>query len=152
GGVDTVDARGNLVEGGVAEAQQQVVYAVDRARTLRRQPERARCLDVGNDVGIEQRPQFRFAEKIAQLRVVDRQRLCAVFGQRRVAVIEIVRDVAEQQARGKRRRRRRIDRADGDRARLDGTQRLDESRDVEDIAQNLAVGFEQDGERPVLRG
>ena len=64
----------------------------------------------------------------------------------------IVGDVAEQQRRGERRRRRRIDggRPGCSRA-LDPAQRVDERRHVEDVAQALAVGLEQDRERAEAR-
>ena len=61
-------------------------------------------LDVGERVRVEQVAQLGVAEQLAQLRLIDRQRLRATLGERRVAVVEVVRDVAEQQRRGERRR------------------------------------------------
>jgi len=53
-----------------------------------------------DDVRIEQLAQLGIAEQLAQLRVIDRQRLRPPFGQRGVAVVEEARDVPEQQRRG----------------------------------------------------
>ena len=61
-------------------------------------------------------------------------------------------DVAEEQRRGKRRRRVGIDRGDADLAAADVAERRDERRHVEEIAQALAIGFEQHREGSVARG
>ena len=60
-------------------------------------------LDFGERVGVEQLAQLRFAEQLAQLRLIDRQRLRPAFGERRVAVVDVVGDVAEEQRRRERR-------------------------------------------------
>ena len=85
--------------------------------------------------------------------VIDRQRLRAALRQRRVAVVDEVGDVAEQQRRRRTataRRESTVDDADG--ARADLPQRVDERRHVEEVAQALAVGFEQRGKRPEACG
>ncbi len=60
-------------------------------------------------VGIEQLAQLGVAEQLAELRLIDRERLRAPLGQRRVAVVDVVGDVAEEQRGGERRRHLRID-------------------------------------------
>ena len=54
-------------------------------------------LDLGNCIGIEQFAQIGLAQQPAQLVLVDGQRLGTALGQRRVAIIEKVGDIAEQQ-------------------------------------------------------
>ena len=108
-------------------------------------------LELGDLAGVEQIAQLGVADELAQLRLIDGQRLRAPFGERRVAVVDEICDVAEEQRRRERRRRRRIDDRDLDGPLPDLRQRLDERRQVEHVAQALAVGFEQDRERPEAR-
>jgi hypothetical protein len=58
---------------------------------------------------IEQIAQLGVADQIAQLRLIDRQRLGPSFRQRRVAVVNVVGDIAEEQRRRERRRLLRLD-------------------------------------------
>jgi ClpP class serine protease len=60
---------------------------------------------------VEQLAQLRVAEQLAQLRLIDRERLRPPFRERRIAVVDVVGDIAEKQRRGERRRRARIERA-----------------------------------------
>ncbi len=108
--------------------------------------------DVVQGVGVEQVAQLRLAEQLAQLRLVDREGLRATFGERRVAVVDVVGDVPEEQGGGKRRRHRRVDRRRADLAPFDPTQCVHERRDVEDVPQALPVRLEEHGERPEPRG
>jgi hypothetical protein len=62
-------------------------------------------------VGIEQLSQLRISKQFAQLRLVNRQGLRTSLCQRGVAVIDVVRDVAEEERRRERRRHARIDRS-----------------------------------------
>ena len=62
------------------------------------------ALDRVHRVGVEQLAQLGVAEQLAQLRLIDGQRLRAPLGERRVAVVQKARDVAEEQ-RGRKRRR-----------------------------------------------
>ncbi len=59
-------------------------------------------LDIGHGVGVEEIAQLGIAEELAQLRLIDRERLCAPFGEWRVAIVEIVGDVAKQERRRER--------------------------------------------------
>ena len=56
------------------------------------------------DAGIQQLSQLGVAQQLAELRVIDRERLGAAFRERRIAVVQERRDVVEEQRRGKRRR------------------------------------------------
>ena len=98
-------------------------------------------------VGIEQFAQFGVAHQLAQLRLVHRQRLRATFGERGIAVVEEVGDVAEEQRGGEGRWRVGVDCRDANAAVAHVGQRLDEGRHVEVIAQALAVGLEEHRER-----
>ena len=135
----------------IAEAQQQVVHAVDRPRPAVVLQLLQLGLDVGDRVRVEQVAQLGVAEQLAQLRLIDRQRLRATLGERRVAVVEVVGDVAEEQRRGERRGHGRVDGRDPDLPPLHPAERLDERRHVEDVAQALAIRLEDDRERPESR-
>ena len=94
----------DFLERQVAEAQQQIVDAVDGLRALRVVELLQLALDVRERVRVEQLAQLRLAEQLAQLRLIDRERLRAPLGQRRIAVVDVVGDVAEEQRRRERRR------------------------------------------------
>jgi hypothetical protein len=46
---------------------------------------------------VQQIAKFGVANQVAKLRLIDGQRLRATLGQRRVPVVDVIRDVAEQQ-------------------------------------------------------
>ena len=97
-----LDASRDFVFAEITEPQQQIVQpigALHAARGIELADLLFDCFDRG---AVEQLAQLRVAEQRLQLRVIDRQRLRAAFGQRRVAVIDVVRDVAEQQRRRER--------------------------------------------------
>ena len=102
-------------------------------------------------VGIQQLAQLGVAKQLAQLRLIHRQRLRAALGERGVAVVDVVRDVAEEQRRGEWRRRFGIDRRQAQRARREPAQHVHERRHVEVIAQDFAIGFEERGKRSEAR-
>ena len=56
-------------------------------------------------VGIEQLAQVGIAQQIAQLLLVDGKGLGTALGQRRIAIVDVIGHIAEEQRRGKRRRR-----------------------------------------------
>ena len=72
-------------------------------------------------------------------------------GQGGVALVEEVGDVLEGQRLGERRRRGGVDGHDPDGAGPDGGHQLGQRRQVEDVAQALPVGLQQDREVAVLR-
>ena len=103
-------------------------------------------------VGIEQLTQIGFAQQLAQLILIDGERLSAAFGQRRVAFVKKIGHVAEEQRRGKRRRLACLDDVHAKLPLLDGAQSFNERRHVEHVAQALAISFEQQRKRGVPRG
>ena len=92
-----VDRVGNFFEREIAESQQQVVHAVRRSGAVVGREPLQLSLDVVDGVGVEQLAKLGVAQELAELRLVDRQRLRAAFGQRRIAVVEEAGDVAEEQ-------------------------------------------------------
>src|SRR3954452_19682137 len=108
-------------------------------------------LELIESVGIEQLAQLRFAEELAKLRLIDRQRLRAALGQRRIAVVDEIRDVAEEQRGGERRGLLGVGADHADVALLDLFHRRHERGDVEYVAQYFAIGLEDDRERTEAR-
>ena len=102
-------------------------------------------------VGIEQLAQFGLAEELAELRLIDGQRLRTALGERRVAVVDVVRHVAEQQRACERRRLLRVGDDDADDALADFAHRRHQRADVEHVAQAFAVGLEDHRERAEAR-
>ncbi len=102
-------------------------------------------------VAIEQLAQLGLAEQLAELGLVDGQRLRAALRERGVAVVQEVRDVAEEHRGRERRRLDGVGRVDADRALADLLRQLDERGDVEDVAQAFAIGLENDRERAEAR-
>ena len=80
-----------------------------------------------HDIGIEQLPELDLAEELAELGVIDRERLRAALGGGRVFVVDEVADEREEERSRKRRGDRRVDRGDPNLPRLDGVQDLDEA-------------------------
>ena len=135
----------------IAEAQQQIVDAVRGARAVVFREALQLLFHLGDRIGIEQFAQIGIAQQLAQLILVDGQRLRAALGQRRIAVVDVVGHVAEQQRRRERRRLARVHHVHAQLALLDGAQRLEQRRHVEDIAQALAIGLQQQRKRGIAR-
>ena len=135
----------------VAEAQQQIVNGIGRPRVKALRQMLQLLLERVEHRFVEQIAQLGVADQIAQLRLIDRERLRAPFGQRRVAVVDVVGDVAEQQRRRERRRLLRFDVDDAQRAAADAAQDVGQRRQIEDVAQALAIGLENDRERSESR-
>ena len=139
-------ARAGLVARQVAQAQQQVVQAVGAPRAVLLVEGLQGPLQRVERGRVEQLAQLGLAQQLAQLARVDHQGLGAPLLQRRVALVEVVGHVAEQQRRGEGRGAVRVDR-DQAQAPLAGLARhLLQGRQVEDVLQALAVGLEQDRE------
>ena len=71
-------------------------------------------LEVGQHAGVEQLAQLLGAEQVAQQVAVERERGGPPLGERRVALVHVDGDPAEQQRLRERRRPRRVDRDDPD--------------------------------------
>ena len=97
---------------------------------------------------VEQFAQFRVAKQFPELALIDRERLRPPFGQRGIAVVDVVGDIAEEQRRRERGRRVRIDRRDAHVLFRDPAKEVNERGKVEMVPQHLAIGFEQRGKRP----
>ena len=136
----------------IAQPQAEIVNAVGRARAIILRKALRRLFHFGDGVGIEQLAQIGLAQQLAQLILIDGERLGAALGQRRIAVVEKIGHVAEQQRRGKRRRLARLHHMHAQLPLLNGAQRFNQRRHVENVAQALAIGLEQQRERGIARG
>jgi hypothetical protein len=138
--------RCDLWFGEVAELQKQVVHAVRVAgRALRPQVLQG-PLEAIERLAVDQLAQLDVTQQLAKLRRVHGKRLGPALGQRRVALVEEVRDVAEHQRGGKRRWRLAVHRNHPDAPAPNVAQEPDQGRHVEGVAQALAVRLENDGE------
>ena len=145
-------ARPQLVRHQVAEPQQQIVDGVRRSGVKALLAAAAARRGGIERLGVQQLAQLALANQFAQLRLVHGQCLRAALGQRCVAVVEVVGDVAEQERRGKRRRRAHVHRRHSHRTAAHFRQQIHERRHVEDVAQALAIGLEDDRERSEASG
>ena len=100
-------------------------------------------LELGEHLGIEQLAQLLGAHEVAQEVAVERERGGAALGERRVALVHVHRDPAEQQRLRERRRPPRLDRYDPHLAGADLGEHLAQRGDVEDVAQALARRLQQ---------
>ncbi len=102
--------------------------------------------------GVEQAAHLDLAEQLAEAVEVDRHRLRAALGRGRVAVVDEVRDEREEDARREGRWRAGVRGRHAHAPRGDVAEQADEPRQVEDVAQALAVRLEHDWEVGVPRG
>ena len=105
----------------------------------------------GDRVGVEELAELGLAEELAELGVVDRERLRAALGEGSVAVVDEVRDEREEERRRERGGGARVARGHADPPRFDPLKDERERREIEDVAEALAVRLEDDRERRVLR-
>ena len=101
----------------------------------------------GNLRRVQEVTQLRVTNQVTQLRLIDRQRLRAAFGQRRVTVVEEIGDVPEHQRCGKRRWGVGVHHRQRDCALPQLQQGVHQCRHVEDVPQAFAVRLEQHGKR-----
>jgi hypothetical protein len=94
----------------VADPDEQIVQAIGGLDPELLVQVLALGLDCFERRGVQQFPQLRVAQELPKLRLVDRECLGAPFRQRRIPVVDVVGDVAEEQRRRERRRHPRIDR------------------------------------------
>ena len=107
-------------------------------------------LDLLQRPRVDQVAQLLLPEQLAQQLAVERQRRGPALGVRRVALVHVRRHVVEQQRGGERRRGRGLDLDQRQLATVERGQQLDETGDIEHVAQALAVGLENDRKLSVL--
>ncbi len=78
------------------------MYAIHRPRLVRIDDALKLFLHFLNRADVEQLPKVSIAEQLAQLLLIDAQGLRAAFREGRIAVIDVVRHVAEEQRCGER--------------------------------------------------
>ena len=140
-----VRSRFDLLGGQIAEAEEQVMNRIDRLRLVPLVEVLQLHLHLGQHVRVEELTQLGLAEKLTKLGLIDRQRLRLPFGQRRVAVVDEIRHVAEEQRSGKGRRLLRVRHHDADVPLSHPPEQVDQRRDVEDIGQAFAVRLQNHG-------
>jgi hypothetical protein len=146
------DTERQFIAGEVAEAEEEVVQAIGRSRSERVDEALLLLFDLGHGVAVEEFAEICFAEQLAELVLIDGEGLGAAFGQRGVAVIQEICNIAEEQGRGEGRWRACVDDVDAKLALFDAAQGFDEGRHVEDVAEAFAVGFEEHWKAGVSRG
>ena len=107
-------------------------------------------LDVGERVRVDQLAQLLLAEQLAQQVAVERERLGAPLGRRRVVLVHVGGDVVEEERARERGRGGRLHLDQVELARLEPVQDPLQRRQVEDVLEALAVGLEHDREGAVL--
>ena len=147
-----VGARGHLVVGERAERAQQVVHAVGAAGAASVGEALQLERDLVDRARVEQVAELLGAEQLAQQVAIERERGGPALGERRIALVHVDRDPAEQQRLRERRRPLGVDRHELRATRAQVGHDLLQRRHVEDVAQALARRFEQHREGRMLRG
>ena len=101
---------------------------------------------------VDQLAQLLLAQQLAQQVAIERQGGGAALGVRRIALVHVGGDVVEQQRGGERRGRGGLDLDQGDPPRADVAEDLGERRQVEHVAEHLAVGLQGDREAREVPG
>ena len=101
---------------------------------------------------VDQVAQLLLAEQLLQQVAVERERLGAPLGERRVVLVHVRGDVVEEERRGERRGARRLDLDEVDTALPERLEEPAERGQVEDVLEHLAVGLEHDREVRVAAG
>ena len=109
-------------------------------------------LEVGQHARVDQLAQLLGPEQVAQQVAVERQRRRPALGQRRVALVHVDADPAEQQRLGERGRPWRLDRHHAHPAGPQVGQHLAQGGQVEHVVDALAGGLEQDREVGMVGG
>jgi hypothetical protein len=145
-------AKCDFVARQIAEAEEEVVKAVGIAGSLILAEELEVRFNFGDRRWVEEFAKVGFAEEIGELGLIDGESSGAALGQGRVAVVDKVAGVSEQERACEGRRFLRVDDVHLDFVVLDGTEDIDERGHVEGVAKALAMGFEEHGEVGILRG
>jgi hypothetical protein len=107
---------------------------------------------LGEHVRVEELAQLGLPEQFGEQPRVQREGGGAPLGERRVALVQELGDVAEQEGAGERGGLRGGHLDEADLAGLDVTHQLGEAGHVEDVLEALPYGFEDDRERAELAG
>ena len=140
------DAQGDFVAGKIAEAEEEVVDSVGGSRALIFAEELEVGFDFSDGDGVEELAEVGFAEEVGEQRLIDGEGGGAAFGEGRIAVVDEVAGVSEEQRRREGRGLVGVDDVDLDFLFLDGAEDIDEGGHVEGVAQAFAMGFEEHGE------
>ena len=143
-------ARGDLGGAQIPERAQDVVEGVAARGLALGREELQVALDSVQGARVDEVAQLLLAEQLAQQVAVQRQRRGPALGRRRVALVHVGGDVVEQQRGGKRRRGGRLDLDQRQLAAVQSGEQLHQAGEVEDVAQTLAIGLENDRELAVL--
>ena len=100
-------------------------------------------LDLGDDLGVEQRPELLGTEQIPQELTVQAERSGPTLGQRRVALVHVDGDPPEQERSGERRGLRRLDRDHPDPPAAHLGHHPPQGGKVEDVVAALPGGLQQ---------
>ena len=110
------------------------------------------ALDLGEHLGVEQLAQLGAAEQLGEQPLVEREGGGPTLGDGRVALVDELGDVPEEQGAGVRRRLLGVDVDHRDLAAVDAAHQGDEGRQVVDVLEALADRFQDDREGGVLGG
>jgi hypothetical protein len=136
----------------ISDAEEQVVQAIGASRAVGSVEALQLEFQLAKRIGVENLPKVGLAEELAELLGVYRERLGPPFRERRIPLVEVVADIAEEQRGRKGRGCRPIHRQDSHLSASDATKELHEGRKVEDVLEALAKGLEDDWKRPITRG
>src|SRR5439155_26974528 len=95
--------------------------------------------EVGHGSRIDQLAQLFGSQQLREQLTVEGQRLCPPFGERRVALVEKLADVVEEERGGERRCTLGVDHDDPDLARTDPRQQVPEAGEIEDVDQAFPI-------------
>ncbi len=109
-------------------------------------------LQLGQHVGVEQLTQLRLAQQLGEQPGVQGQGGCAALGERGVALVQELGDVAEEEGAGEGGGLRGGDLDEADLAGLDVAHQLGQSGDVENVLEAFADRLQDDRERTELAG
>jgi len=93
------DAEGDFVAGEIAEAEEEVVNCIGGPCALIFSEELEVGFDFGDGDGVEELAEVGFAEEVGEERLIDGEGGGAAFGERRVAVVDEVAGVSEEERR-----------------------------------------------------
>ena len=146
------DPLGALLRGEVADVAQHLLQGVAVAGPPGLGAVLELRLDLLQRLGVDQLAQLLLAEQLAQQVAVEGERGGAALGVRRVPLVHVGGDVVEEQRGGEGRGGRRLDLDQAELARVQVAQQLGQRGQVEDVAQALAVGLEDDREAGEVAG